>query len=252
MSPCDRIESHLSALADGELRPLEAIALRRHLAACPSCQRELESLESLKLTLHLAASDDQPTPGMMRRWEGAVRDHATTGAAAPAARSSRVWLPVMAAAAALVAGLALASPLGALIEGGAQSVAEAELDQSALSRMASVHQGLARTDVLDDLVQGGALITFEGLPGAFISPEGERSRVVQASFVDCDESVLGSSLAVFRQDRVRLPPEIDAALATSGVYVDVVDGVDVRVSASGEKVFVLLSEVYPMGGTTSI
>ena len=251
MSPCERIESHLSALADGELRPLEAIAMRRHLAACPSCERELEALESLKLTVHVAASDDRPTPGMQRRWQGALRAHVAEAEAR--ARPARgLWLPSLAVAAALVAGLTLASPLGALLTEEAPSAAEAALDQSALTRMAQVHRGVARTDVLDDLVRVGALITFEGLPGGFISPEGERSRVVPASFADCDGSVLGSSLAVFRNDRVLLPPEVEAALATSGVYIDVFDGVDVRVSASGEKVFVLLSEVYPMGGTTSI
>ena len=118
--------------------------------------------------------------------------------------------------------------------------------------MAVVHRGLARPAALDDLVQGGALITFEGLPGSFISPEGERARVIQASHADCDASILGSSLAVLRADRVKLPAEVEAALATSGVYVDLVDGVDVRVSRSGEKVFVLLSEVYPVGAHTSI
>ena len=256
---CERIQSHLSALADGELQPIEAIAVRRHLSACPGCQRTFEGLESLKLAVHLAGSEPQQlTDAQHDRLLRAVREHAESQRVDAARRTNR-WMVPLAAAAAVVLTVAtmsvLQGPLGPADRAAAtQAPAQpaAVLDESALSRMARVHRGLERPEVLDDLVQVGALLTFEGLPGTFITPEGERSRVVHASFLDCDGSVLGSSLAVLRLDHVTLPAEIRAALAATGVYVDVVDGIDVRVSTSGERVFVLLSEVDPFTGGSSI
>ena len=83
MKPCESLDPHLSALVDGELRPLEAIAIRKHLHACPHCAREVRALESLKVRLHMVGREhhlpmrsrvafrqlfDDPSPKASLRW----------------------------------------------------------------------------------------------------------------------------------------------------------------------------------------
>ncbi|MGM0574797.1 MAG: anti-sigma factor family protein [Myxococcota bacterium] len=249
MSPCDRIEHHLSALADGELRPLEAIAVRRHVEDCPRCHRAFHALEALKVQLHVAGGECVPTEAQKERWLRAIEERAATARARR--QRLRRWIPV-AAAAALACIVALAWSFvdaGPAQPTSAHAAAGGRLDGEAMERMVRVHRGEIGPSSLDDLVQAGALVTFESLPGSFITPEGERNRVVQASFADCDESMLGASLAVLRASEVDLPPEVDASLLAGGVYVEVLDGAEVRISRSGDKVFVLLSEIYPAGGS---
>ncbi len=110
-----------------------------------------------------------------------------------------------------------------------------------LARLVSFHKEGSSPMALADLSARGALVTVEQLPDSFIVPEGKRAQVVQASYMGCNEREGGSTLAVLRVDRVDLPQRIDNALDATGVYVDTIDGVEVRMSVSGDKLFVLLS-----------
>ncbi len=237
---CDRIRTHLSALADGELEPFEAIAVRRHLGDCPACSQELSQLEGLKVRVHVAGGEAAPDPQQDLQWRAAIADRAAERARAGSGPRAYALL----AAACLGAALTFAWPV-------CHEWAEATwarligdqvaLDHDALRRMVTVHRGESTPQDLDDFVQAGALLTFENLPGSFITSEGERRVVRTATYVEC-ESEKGSSLAVLKRDEVQLASEVRAALETGGVFVDVVQGAEVRVSVSGDKVFVLLSD----------
>ncbi|MEZ4267145.1 MAG: zf-HC2 domain-containing protein [Myxococcota bacterium] len=253
MSPCDRIHAHLSALADGELQPLEAIAMQRHLASCGSCAAEYAGITELKVKVHVAAGDPVPSELLRSRWQRAVTDAQATQARGPAWAA---WLvPAGLAAAAAVLALVLTQPRAerASAEEPVVAVAAAPvevsaaplvmLDTEALERMARVHRAAAAPSLLDDLVQAGALMTFERLPADFMNSGLERVRVVRARHVDCDASLMGSSLAVLRAASVDLPDEVDRALVEQGVFVRSLAGLEVRVSHSGDQIFVLLSDV---------
>ena len=110
-----------------------------------------------------------------------------------------------------------------------------------LARLVDFHRDHSSPLVLADLTASGALVTVERVPDSFIPAEGQRPSLVQASYMGCNEREGGSTLAVLQADRVDLPQRIDNALDATGVYVDEVDGVQVRMSLSGDKLFVLLS-----------
>lgn len=251
MSPCERIFAHLSALADGELQPLEAIAMQRHLASCGSCAAKYAGITELKVKVHVAAGDAVPSERQHARWRSAVDD----AQAAQAGSAWAAWLLPAGLTVAAVLALVLvwpqrgpepvAAPVVARV---AEPVAPAPaplvmLGTDALERMARVHRGAASPSLLDDLVQGGALMTFERLPADFMNGGRERVRVVRARHVDCDASLMGSSLAVLRAASVDLPDDVDRALVDQGVFVRSLAGLEVRVSRSGDQIFVLLSDV---------
>lgn len=259
MSPCDRIHAHLSALADGELQPLEAIAMQRHLASCGSCAGKYAGITELKVKVHVAAGDAVPSERQQARWRSAVVDAQGRG---PAWTS---WVLPAGLAAAAVLALALAWPQRAtepaarpVVARVAEPVAAAPappvaLGTEVLERMARVHRAAASPNLLDDLVQAGALMTFERLPADFMNSGLGRLRVVRARHVDCDASLMGSSLAVLRAASVDLPDEMDRALVDQGVFVRSLAGLEVRVSRSGDQIFVLLSDVpAPSAVDTSI
>jgi hypothetical protein len=110
-----------------------------------------------------------------------------------------------------------------------------------LPRLAGFHRESESPLALADLKNRGALLAIERLPDTFITPEGKKPQLVQASWMGCNEREVGATLAVLRADRVALPPIIEAALETTGIFVDIIDGVHVRLSVSGDKLFVLLS-----------
>ena len=250
MKPCENLRIHFSALLDGELEPLESIGIRRHIEHCAACGAEFEALEQLKLEVHVAGSAPTLPDAVRRRLAAAVAGQAQ------ARRMRRAWRMPLAAAAAIVCGLLLTSLPGDDQRPGEGVVAAVErgvaVDAEALARLVAVHHGEARPRDLDDLVRGGALMAFEQLPGSFIGPEGGRAAVVQATYADCDGGATGSSLAVFRAARVELPAAVRSALETSGVFVEVVRGTEVRLTVGGDKLFVLLTEVDPVPPGTSI
>lgn len=61
---CDAIQSHLTALLDGELSPETASEIERHLAACPECA---QARADLKAARELAASWSIDAPDITER-----------------------------------------------------------------------------------------------------------------------------------------------------------------------------------------
>lgn len=258
MNPCDTVQSHLSALMDGELEPLESIAVRRHLDRCAPCAAEYRSLEQLKVALHVGGSK-YPTPDLaVTRYRRVVRE----AAAEEAARQRSVrWLVPLAAAAALVVGILAVASAGSSDVPRTVEVVRAEapaaplpaaplvvLDDETLALLVASHRaGPEERGPLESIVSAGALMAFESLPGGFILAEGQRPRVTLASYANCDvrDDEEGSSLAMLRADRVELPSDIRTSLEAVGVYVAVIDGIEVRISAAGERVVVLLSPLSP-------
>ena len=64
MTGCERIQDDLKAYLDGELRWAENWTVRRHLAGCSGCRKELAEMESLQTRLR--ASDRGELPAALR------------------------------------------------------------------------------------------------------------------------------------------------------------------------------------------
>jgi len=236
------LRPHLSALVDGELEPLEAIALQQHMRQSPALLAEYRELERLKLAVHLAGKS-QPAPAALGELLE-TRCRAALRAKAEKARAARWVFPlglIGAAALGILVMQRALTPKGHVPE--AQVALELPSDPSdlVLARLVDFHREGRSPMVLSDLLARGALVTIERLPDSFIVPEGQRPQLVQASYMGCSEREGGATLAVLRVNRVELPQRIDNALETTGVYVDTVGGVQVRMSVSGDKLFVLLS-----------
>ena len=58
---CSSIEARLSSYLDGELAGNESLIVRDHVARCPECAAELESLRLTKAMLHSARVPEPPT-----------------------------------------------------------------------------------------------------------------------------------------------------------------------------------------------
>ena len=243
MTPCTTIRPHLSALADGEVRPLEAIALRRHLSQCSTCRHAFAQVEALKLRVHLSGSEIDPPSGFEGRLAVAVRAQSRTDEDEDRAQARSGWWPTFAVAA--VAAVAVLATLGLQAPPVEPVRARVTLDRAAIVELVQAH--IARTPASNTAVaRAGALAAFEPLPGTFITEEGDRARMVEASFVDCDGGAPGSSLAVLEAAQLDFPPAVDAGLESQGVFVEVIDGVEFRLSLSGDKAFVLLSDIRPL------
>ncbi|PIE20257.1 MAG: hypothetical protein CSA66_00815 [Proteobacteria bacterium] len=241
----DSLRPHLSALVDGELEPLEAIALQRHLRSKPALGDEYRELEQLKLQVHLAGRRDEPDAGLERRLLSRLHAEAR---AAEVRRARRRWVtPVAAVAAVATAAVALLIALPLTSGGGDRpapaAVAGYDLADSALARLISVHTGALPPMALRDMELSGALLTMETLPGGFIARDGAgASGIVQASYEACSEREAGATMAVLRADHIALPAGTQAALESAGVFEDEIDGVSVKLSLRGDKLFVLLDD----------
>jgi len=264
MKPCDAIRPHLSALVDGALEPLEVIAIHRHLDRCSACRREVAALEQLKVRVHLAGRDAELSTNALAALERTVL--ARGRAAARARRARRVRRAGLGLGAALAAAAALwltLAPAGVLetrraAPGGVAAVAAVAasgpvtLDGDALralvhaSRRSAVRPAGPPTDPLARLRP--ALVSVRGLPGGLVETQGERSRIVLASYPTCGDAEAGATLAVLRADRVTLPPAVRAGLDTRGVYVDVVSGAEVRVTEAAGELFVLVRALDDLPG----
>jgi len=249
----DRLRPHLSALVDGELEPLEAIAVQRHLRQHADLAAEQQSLEQLKLAVHLAGQRDKPDPALRTRLVAGVRAAAAERRHRQNARRWGLGLVAAGALAALV--LAVLPPRGTTPSAGALAehapvaaptarvTAPIDFEAThALDRLVAVHRGHVSPMALRDLTLAGALVTLESLPDGLLDPSDGRAPIVQASYADCSPRPTGATWAVLRLDRVDLPPAVDAALETAGVYTDVIDGVEVRLSENGDKLFILLND----------
>jgi len=248
----DSLRPHLTALIDGELQPLEAIALKQRMRQSPELSAECQELERLKVAVHLAGTRD-PAPDALKRSLEAMCQRHFDAQRKKQARWTTLWVPLGLAASAAV-GLLVAFGGGAAGPEGPRAtppqlasitVAPAVVlptdPNELLPRLAGFHRESESPLALADLKNRGALLAIERLPDTFITPEGTKPQLVQASWMGCNERQNGSTLAVLRADRVRLPPIIESALDATGVFVDIIDGVHVRLSVSGDKLFVLLS-----------
>lgn len=65
MKPCPKTLQDLSPYIDGELEPMEELALRRHLDTCSSCRRQVRTLTALKETVTRTAAV-YPLPHTLR------------------------------------------------------------------------------------------------------------------------------------------------------------------------------------------
>lgn len=238
-TPDGGLRAHLSALVDGELEPLEAIAVQRHLRSNAPLASEQRRLEQLKLAVHLAGTRDKVPAEVGARLLRAVRVEAE--ARHRRRRRLRLAAPLAAAAALLFA--ALAWPFGADdAQPSPPTLAAYDLSETNLARLVKVHRGQLPRMALADMRGSGVLLAVETMPEGFISADGSRPLLLQASYIDCDEPERGATLAVLQADRVALPPGVLAAIEGRGVHVDLVDGVEVRLSRRGDKLFVLLSD----------
>lgn len=69
---CRKVQSQLSAFADGELVGMQMLTLNRHLNECAACRRELDQVLELKSALGSLASAE-PTAEFKMRLRDAVR-----------------------------------------------------------------------------------------------------------------------------------------------------------------------------------
>jgi len=241
---------HLSALVDGELEPLEAIALQQHVRQSQPLQVEVRELERLKMAVHLAGTRDRAPVALGEMLEARCRAQLRAKTQRP---SLWTWLVpggllLSAAAALLVVTSQNAEPVAVPTPLAMKPATDPS--DLVVARLVDFHREGGSPMALADLTARGALVTIERLPDSFIVPEGQRPTLVQASYMGCNEREGGSTLAVLRVDRVDLPQRIDNALDATGVYVDTINGVQVRMSVSGDKLFVLLSGE-PAGASTS-
>jgi anti-sigma factor RsiW len=88
------MHDRLPAYFDGELDAAESRVFEDHLAACPSCSRELESLRELRTALHDPSCRYEPPAGLATR----VRE-ALDGARPQPVDRRRPWTGVLVAAA---------------------------------------------------------------------------------------------------------------------------------------------------------
>lgn len=240
----EALRPHLSALVDGELEPLEAIAVQRRVRQSPALESERGDLERLKLAVHMAGTRDKAPIGLETRLRAEVRA-AFASQTAPARRRS---LPLVLGG--VVVTVAAALLMVPLLTGGDKGtpapgaegvgIAKAEPEPSArvLARLVAVHRGEASPMSVTE--RRGAVVSIERLPATFIA-DGQKSALVQASYMGCTERTGGATLAVLDAARVDLPTAVDNALEMTGVFTDEVDGVAVKISSQRGRIYVLLS-----------
>jgi len=244
VDPTAALRPHLSALVDGELEPLEAIAVQGHVRHSPDLAAEVRELERLKLAVHLAGTRDKAPEALRTRLAAECRE---AFRAEGERRARWRWLlplgVVTATAAAVIVTLGgtKTPPSEPVIASGIVKPVRVDGGAEVLARLVDVHRGDVSAMALRDLQGGGVLLTVERVPDGFIEAAGNRPKLVQASVMGCNERDGGATLAVLDAARIDLPNVIDNALESNGVYLDTIDGVEVRVSASGGKVFVILS-----------
>ncbi|MFT7582916.1 MAG: hypothetical protein ACI9MR_004602 [Myxococcota bacterium] len=243
--------THLSALVDGELEPLEAIAVQRHVRGSETLVVEVRELEHVKLAVHLAGIRDSVPANVGARLRQHCGELAETKRAGSRARR---WVAPLASAALAASAILAAVVLWPAAEAAPTMVAVAppvvelsdvpwaspeapfEVSEGTLLRFVSLHRGDLRPSDLPS-ARSGALLSVDTIPRSFIRPEGE-SNLVLASFEACQERPRGATLARLRADRVVLPDSIRDALESSGVYSDVIEGVEVKLNLNGDTLLV--------------
>ena len=74
MKPCNALSTHYSAYIDGELTPLESVAIRRHLNRCLVCRKEVQDLENMKLSVHMHGRDIAPNDTLKKKLTAAIHE----------------------------------------------------------------------------------------------------------------------------------------------------------------------------------
>jgi hypothetical protein len=254
----ENLRPHLTALVDGELEPLEAIALQQRLRQSPALAEEYRELERLKVAVHLAGTRDKAPAALEGQLERMCQQHFAREARVRAQLRWVSWGAPLGLAASLLIGVVLVSdgphgtPSNGAGETAAKMVRDVDPTDRVLARLVEFHRDHASPMRLRDLSDSGALLAVERVPDSFIVPEGQKPRLVQASYMGCHEREGGSTLAVLDARQVDLPQRIVNALETTGVFVDSIGGVSVRLSVSGDKVFVLLSSEESTSGPSPI
>jgi anti-sigma factor RsiW len=85
---CQRIQPHLLALIEGELKPRKREQMARHVAACPACA---QAMRSLRQTLRVVQAIDvpEPSPAFWQEFGTALHQRIRHAEAAPQGR--RGW-----------------------------------------------------------------------------------------------------------------------------------------------------------------
>ncbi len=261
----DALGRQLSAMVDGELAPIEALALKRAVEQTPALQRECNQLEDLKLAVHAAGRQKSIPPEVGARLRASVETAATEretitrtqrwvlplGSLAVAAAAVLVLLPgapKQAPTPTTVANTSVAAPVPLARTAAPPSV---EFGTSALSRLVAVHRGELESNALRDMRLSGALRTLERLP-ASLDPPRQRVQVVRASFnkpacndVDgsCEDVQSSTTLAVLDANHVDLPQRMLTVLNNDARYDTRIQGTDVTVTVRRGKLFVLMRDV---------
>jgi anti-sigma factor (TIGR02949 family) len=75
---CGEARSFVHGYVDGELDLVRSVEIERHVAECPSCARELESLQALRATIRNRALVHRAPPGLERRIRSRIRPRVTS------------------------------------------------------------------------------------------------------------------------------------------------------------------------------
>jgi len=249
-------------MVDGELEPLEAAAIHQHLKQQPDLAREVEDIERLKLSLHMAGTREAPPPGLETRLRAQLETMLQARREATARRGVARWLVGAGAMGALAIGLVVAvgsvptpspaspqtaenSPLQVL-----QRTLDARLGQRAgiggpwdgravVETLVDAHLGDLPEAAITELRERSLVRVWDRVPAGFVEPEGREAQLVLVSTMSCAERP-GATLVVLEANRVNLPQRIEDALETTGVFSERVDGVRVRYSRNGDSLYLVL------------
>jgi anti-sigma factor RsiW len=257
----EALRPYLSALVDGELEPLEAVALQRHARQHPSLAREMADIEQLKLAVHVAGTRDAAPPGLETRLRASL-DAAMAARREANAPRRAVWpLFIGGSIAALGAAVALAvtaqspvtdpavvpavaahTPLEASVLarlGPADGTHGARDGRAVVATLVDLHRGDLPEPALGVLREASLVVGWERVPVGFVEPMERDRQLVLASTMSCTERP-GATLVMLKARHVDLPAHIDEAIETVGVYTERIDGVNVRYSRGGDTLLLVL------------
>ncbi len=253
MKPCNALSTHYSAFIDGELTALESVAIRKHLLRCPECRKEVQELENMKLSVHLHGFNSPKRPGLKNRLEKTLNNLERT-------RKQRIQASLLAAATALGIIVVIGSTTPSA------SVPETSIDSNQTPLTTSLIAPISKPvevplenrtlndKLVDDLVKRHlgiksplsvnprGILSFEALPARFLEGGSHVRQVLNASYQRCLQTRPGASLAVLDASTLKLPAQVEASLDRIGVYVEQRDNVEIRISQSGQRFFVLLTD----------
>lgn len=72
---CQRVQDSFIDYQDGSLPPDESVALRAHLAGCPTCQREWSALQEMTRRLDALPATEEPSPRLREQFYAMLETH---------------------------------------------------------------------------------------------------------------------------------------------------------------------------------